>query len=133
MKSKQSNKEKLYCEWFRRADEDELSAKDILNDQEGAPSTVCFLSQQIAEKCLKGHLVYKKKEFPKIHLLDKLVDLCCKTDKSFDEIMEEAKFLSGFYVATRFSGGFPDFYFDDAKKAFEAAMKIRDFVLKRVE
>ncbi|MFA6296622.1 MAG: HEPN domain-containing protein [Patescibacteria group bacterium] len=133
MKSDRKDKEKLFPEWFRKAEEDELSARDILNDQEGAPSTVCFLSQQIAEKCLKGYLVYKKNEFPRIHLLDKLINLCREIDRSFDDIMKEAKFLSDFYVATRYPGDFPDFDFKDAEKAFEAALKIKNFVLKRIK
>ena len=41
-----------YASWFSKADEDELSVRAVL--KEGAPSTACFLSQQIAEKYLKG-------------------------------------------------------------------------------
>jgi len=55
---KNNNRKKLANEWFLKARDDELSAKDILTDREGAASTVCFLSQQMAEKYLKGYLVF---------------------------------------------------------------------------
>ena len=61
--------------------------------------------------------------------MDKLINLCKKIDSCFDEIMEEARYLRLFYISTRYPGDFPEFYFDDAKKAFEAAMKIKNFVV----
>ncbi len=121
----------LANEWFLKAKDDELSAKDILKDQKGAASTVCFLSQQMAEKYLKGYLVFKNKEFPKIHDLDKLVKLCANIDSRFVKIKTDAKFLSGFYIATRYPGDYPEFTFKDAKKAFEKAIKIKKFVLNK--
>ncbi|MEK6645737.1 MAG: HEPN domain-containing protein [Candidatus Firestonebacteria bacterium] len=54
----------LYQEWFVKAEEDELSINAILTEK-GAPSTACFLAQQMAEKYIKGFLVFHKKEFPK--------------------------------------------------------------------
>ncbi len=44
--------DELYLEWFRKADDDELSLTVILREG-GAPSTACFLAQQVAEKYLK--------------------------------------------------------------------------------
>ena len=45
-----------YKEWLDKANDDYLNAKSILNHKDGAPSGVCFLSQQLAEKCLKALL-----------------------------------------------------------------------------
>ncbi len=56
----------IVTEWFAKADDDEKSIRAILKEG-GAPSTACFLSQQIAEKYLKGLLVFLGKSFPKIH------------------------------------------------------------------
>lgn len=52
-------------EWFEKAADDELSIRAIL--REGAPSTACFLSQQMAEKYLKGMLVFHGRFSPKVH------------------------------------------------------------------
>ena len=127
-----NNFKKLAEEWFLKAEDDLLSAKDILNDKEGAASTVCFLSQQIAEKYLKGYLVYIETEFPKIHDLDKLVELCKKINVSFNEIKEDAQSLADFYVATRYPGDYPEFMWKDAEKAFVSAEKIKNFVLENI-
>jgi HEPN domain-containing protein len=63
----------LAKEWYRKAEDDLLSVRAIL--KEGAPSTACFLSQQIAEKYLKGHLVFLAAPFPKVHDLLELETL----------------------------------------------------------
>jgi HEPN domain-containing protein len=128
-KNKQENLRKLAGEWFFKAREDELSAKAILDSKEGAASTVCFLSQQMADKDLKGYLVFKGKRFPKIHELDKLVKLCQKIDPEFKTLEEQAKYLTEFYISTRYPGDYFQFSFREAEKAFKKACKIRDFVL----
>lgn len=119
-------------EWFARAHDDELSCKDILKDREGAPNTVCFLSQQLAEKYLKGYLVYREIEFPKIHQLDRLIALCKELDLDFSTLMEDAAFLTTFYVTARYPGDYPTFSWEDAERAFAAATRIQEFVEKKV-
>lgn len=126
------NHKKLASEWFVKAQDDEMSAKDILNDKEGAASTVCFLSQQLAEKCLKGYLVYAGVNTPKIHQLDRLVRLCEKFDKNCKLIRKEAEYLTVFYIATRYPGDYPIFTFKDAEKALKQAMKIKNFIINKV-
>jgi len=123
----------LANEWFSKAKDDELSAMDILKDREGAASTVCFLSQQMAEKYFKGYLVFKNQEFPKIHDLNKLVNLCKKLDDNFEKVKSAAQFLSKFYISTRYPGDYPEYNFKDAKKAFEKAVKIKIFVLGKIK
>jgi len=130
-KNNQNNLRKLATEWFFKAQEDELSAKDILEDRKGAASTVCFLSQQIAEKYLKGYLVLNGKKFPKIHDLDKLLRLCQKIDPEFITLTKEARFLTEFYITTRYPGDYPQFSFKEAKESFKNACKIRDFVKRK--
>lgn len=127
-----TNKELLVEEWFAKANEDILSAEAILNTKEGAASTICFLAQQIAEKYLKGYLVYSRSPFPKIHYLVKLITLCAKIDSDFLELKEDAAYLSDFYVTTRYPGDYPTFGFTDAKKAFTTAMRIKDFVFDKI-
>lgn len=127
-----SSQEQLHREWFKKAGEDELSINAIMKES-GAPSTACFLSQQMAEKYLKGFLVFHKKEFPKIHQLERLLQLCKEMDLSFEELGEEAVLLSEFYVESRYPGDWPEFSWDDARKAYKAATRIKDFVLKKIQ
>jgi len=109
-------KNKIYLEWILRAQDDERSA-EILLREEGSPNTICFLCQQIAEKYLKGYLVFRGKKFPKIHQLDRLRKLCEKLDSAFNEIKEETEYLTGFYITTRYPGDYPQFTFKEAKRS----------------
>ena len=120
-------------EWIKKAIDDELNARSILTHRDGTPSCACFLSQQMAEKYLKAFLVHKKKWFPKIHPLDKLVELCGKLDSSFEELKESAIFLTEFYVPVRYPGDCPEFSWRDAEEAFEAAERVKDFVLNKIK
>ena len=124
---------KLAGEWFFKAQEDELSIKDILEDKQGAASTVCFLSQQMAEKYLKGYLVFQRKRFPKIHDLANLLKLCEEIDSEFADLTSGVQYLRPFYIATRYPGDYPQFSFKEAEEAFKAATKVKDFVLDKIQ
>ena len=87
----------------------------------------------MAEKILKGYLVFKGKKFPKIHDLDRLVKLCQEFDKSFKRIKPQARYLSNFYITTRYPGDYPEFNWKEAEKAFRSAIKIKNFVLEKLE
>lgn len=119
--------------WFEKAEEDKCGAEDIMESRHGFANTSCFLLQQMAEKYLKGFLVYKGKEFPKIHQIDRLVKLCGEADKDFNKLKGDAEFLSAFYVAARYPGDFPDFIWKDAEKAFRAAKKIKKLILTKLK
>ena len=119
-------------EWLKKAHDDELNARSILTHRDGTPGGVCFMSHQMAEKCLKAFLVAKKKDYPKIHPLDKLVELCLRIDRSFVKLKELAIFLNAFYVPTRYPGEYPEFTWQDAEKAYDVAQKIKEFVLKKI-
>ena len=126
-----TNTEELCREWFIKAQDDELSAKAILRGRDGAPSTVCFLSQQIAEKYLKGLLIFHGGTFPKIHDLLELKELLLEKGADINQLHKEAKTLNRYYIDARYPGDYPEFSWQDAEEAFEAAKKIRDFVLKK--
>lgn len=129
MKNNDLPKELQVAEWFKKATDDELTCISILKHRDAPPNGVCFMSQQMAEKFLKGFLVARKKSFPKIHPIDALWELCKDLDESFEAIKGESVFLTGFYVATRYPGDFPEFTWKDAEEAFAAATKVKDFVM----
>lgn len=119
-----------YLDWFRKAEEDELSIKAIL--KEGSPSTACFLSQQMAEKFLKGLLVFCKKEFPKLHDLLKLKDLLSDAELDVSQLHDDLKLLNRYYTEARYPDDQEEFSKYDAEDAFEAAMRIKEFVLEKI-
>lgn len=126
------NLKKDYQEWFKKAEEDELSINAILKEG-GAPSTACFLSQQMAEKYLKGLLVFYNKEFSKVHDLLELESLILTIDQEIKNYEEELDSLSTYYIETRYPGDYPEFTWDEAKKGFAAALKIKEFVLAKIK
>lgn len=124
------NKEQAQ-EWFNKAEEDRAVAEALLKDEVSA-NAVCFHSQQIAEKYLKGFLVFKESDFEKTHTLERLLESCAKINPEFLKLKEEAASLSAFYVETRYPGDFPQFTFTDARKALDSAKKIKEFVLEKL-
>ncbi len=120
-------------EWLIRAGDDELNARSILKHKDGTPSGVCFLTQQMAEKYLKAFLVYSTMDYPKIHQLDKLLELCAAEDDSFNEMRDDAILLNEFYMEMRYPANIPNFSWKEAEEAFKTAEKIRDFVLGKLK
>jgi HEPN domain-containing protein len=125
-----TNPPKLYQEWFRKADEDEKSVKAIL--QHGSPSTTCFLSQQIAEKYLKGLVVFHNQSFRKIHDLLVLETILLEFAPEVKSLHADLQLLNHYYIETRYPGNFPDFTDSEAADAYEAARRVKDFVLKQI-
>lgn len=127
-----NNKEKLVREWLSRAGDDELSIRAILKE-EGAPSTVCFLSQQMGEKYFKAFLIFHQRTFPKIHHLDRLLELCVDVDGSFGELKDNVILLSDYYIETRYPGGWTEEWtWKEAREASDSALEIKKFVLDKL-
>ena len=116
--------------WIHKASEDELSIRAIL--QSGAASTACFLSQQLAEKSLKGLLVFHGVPFPKVHDLLQLETLLLDKEPQIKQLHSNLEILNRYYIETRYPGNYPEFSDDEARQAFEAALQVKDFVVERV-
>lgn len=124
--------EKNYQQWFKKAEEDRLSAEVILKEG-GSPGTVCFLSQQIAEKYLKGLLTYHKNKLRKVHDLRDLENLLIDVYPGIKHFEEDIILLNQYYAQTRYPGHYQDFTWEDARFALDAAKRIKDFVLTKIK
>lgn len=125
----------LALEWVKRAEDDELNAKAILKDYSGTPAMVCFISHQIAEKCLKALLLFYSGNYPKIHSLGKLVSLINPYISSIErDFRKEVVILDPYYVETRYPDdmSLEEFTWEMAEEAFDAAKKIKEFVLSKI-
>jgi HEPN domain-containing protein len=128
---KKNSDKLLAAEWFKKAQDDYKSAKVVL-DEGGYYGTTCFLSQQMAEKYLKGFLVYSGKQIKKVHDLVKLLNECKAVDPSFGELDEDCIFLNDYYVETRYPLDAPvDYSKKEARQALSSAERIGGFVLER--
>jgi HEPN domain-containing protein len=127
-----NNQEKSYQEWIKKAKEDELTIKSILKHRDVPPGVACFHSQQMAEKYLKGLLVFYNKDFPKIHDLIELETLLLEKIPEIKKFHSDFKLLNRYYIETRYPGDYPEFSFKEAIQAFEAARRIKKFVLEKI-
>lgn len=132
----EQDKKTLFSEWENLGKNDELNLISILKHRDGTPSMVCFLSQQMAEKYLKGLLLICSGDYPKIHSLNKLIALI--RPYGFDEDMslkDEAAMLDTFYVESRYVSDIPleTYTWEMAEEAYEATKKIKNLVLKKIK
>lgn len=118
----------LHTEWFEKAEDDELSIRAIL--KEGASSTACFLAQQMAEKHLKGLLVFFGDAFPKVHDLLELETRLMKSSPLITHLHVDLQKLNRFYIEARYPGDYPEFTRTEAIEAFEAALRIKNAVME---
>ena len=133
----QNNKDKSYAlqrfdKWAIRF-KDDFRAMEIILKEDGPVNTICFLAQQAAEKLFKGFLSYHKTHIGKTHKLEILLDACVLIDKEFSELNDAAVFLDNFYIETRYPGDYPEFSLKDAKQAYQHALNIQKFILKKIK
>lgn len=116
--------------WLRKAESD-LAGAGLCVSAGQALDTACFHAQQAAEKCIKAYLTAHEIEFPFIHNLEKLVELCARVDPSFMTIKKLAQELTPYAVELRYDDEFwPSV--ETARQALDAATTIRDFVRDRL-
>lgn len=121
-----------YSKWFNKAEEDELSIRAILSG-EGSPSTAAFLSQQMAEKYLKGLLVFYQKPYIKVHDLLSLETMLLEVSPEINQIHEDLSILNRYYIESRYPGDYPEISFEEAKEALQAAKQVKEFVLDQTK
>lgn len=119
--------------WFMRSDEDLALIEVLLKEESFFPNPICFHAEQAAEKYLKGFLAHREMHVRKVHDLEILVEDCKKVDQSFEEILDDARFLNQFYVESRYPDGYVAFSSEDAKEAYSAAKKIKEFVVGKIK
>jgi HEPN domain-containing protein len=116
--------------WLRKADSD-LTNAGLCIEQEQALDTACFHAQQAAEKCLKAYLTAYTIDFPFVHNLEKLIELCAQRDTSFFSIKTISQELTPYAVELRYDAEFWP-ALETASQALSAAIVIRDFVVARL-
>jgi len=122
----------LVNQWIKKAENDLITAKSSLNIKPTPPlDTICFHAQQCAEKYLKAYLTYYEIEFEKTHVLEDLIALASQIDTSFIELIQISKKLTPYAVEVRYPL-IEEPTEDEAKEAIEMAVRIKEFVLKKL-
>ncbi|MEO0139190.1 MAG: HEPN domain-containing protein [candidate division WOR-3 bacterium] len=118
--------------WLLKALEDYKTIENEfrLPEEDIVTSSVCFHAQQFVEKALKAYLTFKNKDFGRTHNLEFLLKLCSEEDKEFEEL--DVGDLTFYAVEIRYPDEFYTPTLDEAKKAFDIAKKVKDFIFKKL-
>lgn len=115
--------------WFTKADEDLAMIEIGLAGNAPWPQ-LCVHAQQLAEKYLKGYLVSRAVLPPKIHDLERLLDLCALHDVSLEFLRDDCVRLLEASGRARYPGwDGPDE--SAATAAIEAARRVRSAIRDR--
>ncbi|MDR1867569.1 MAG: HEPN domain-containing protein [Treponema sp.] len=122
----------LVKEWFQHSYNNLIVAKHSFEDL--CPKQIdisSYLCQQCAETALKGYLVFKDIEPPKIHNLRMLCQLCIDIDDSFNTIISFCVALNKYSVISRYPN---ELETDEttAKLSIEKAKTIYEFCLEKI-
>lgn len=125
--------EDLVNQWIKIGERDLLAAKQGMETTQVISDVVCFHCQQAVEKFLKAFLVKNQIEFTKTHNITALINLCSQVDQSFKEKLSDVDFLTDYAVEIRY----PDDWYEptlmEVNQAYEAALKVKDFVLVKLD
>ena len=121
--------EELTNHYIVKAEHDLKTAKDEIITNKPATDTVCFHTQQCAEKYLKAYLVFNGKEITKTlktHNIEVLLVACKEMDDSFNYLIEiNAHELTDYAIEARYPD---DFYLpsvSESNQAIETAEKVK--------
>jgi HEPN domain-containing protein len=119
-------------EWLRYAHNDLIVAHHSFEDLHPKQTEIsCYHCQQCAEKALKGYLIFKDIEPPRIHDLIKLCQMCMEYDNQFMEILDCCIVLNKYSSNIRYPN---ELVPDDsiAKLAIDKAQQIYDFCVAKI-
>lgn len=126
---------KIIKDWLKMAQEDfDFASANLDNPANTFFSQICFHFQLAAEKYLKAYIIANELEFKKIHDLTELLRICQNHDQIFQGLNEECKFLTAFYIDTRYPVHWPvGLTREDTEKARASAQGIGSFIEKLLE
>lgn len=118
--------------WLDKARGDLTTAQIIV--QAKAPAwTACFHCQQVAEKALKGLLLYATNGYPKEHDLVKLAQSLKKAGVATDTMSTQLKTLTDYYVGTRYpTKKSYELTHREARKAIQYSEHVLEFVERKI-
>jgi HEPN domain-containing protein len=123
-----SSAESNFSAWLRKADHDLLNIENNLAAKDIPWDTVCFHSQQVAEKVFKAFLAHHGRDLLKTHDLVALLAQCVDIDRSLCDLEADCRKLTSYGVAARY----PDDLFEPGEadaRELSAARRLRTRIL----
>lgn len=119
---------KEYIDWFKKGDRDLGSAIVLFNDGDYLDSVGYHLHQSI-EKYLKGFLLYYNYDYPFIHDLKKLLEICAKFDKHILDYTEECIRMNGYFIEVKYPSDEPKEY---NAVEIKKSISMTEFIIKYI-
>lgn len=127
-----NNPESNFASWLHKADHDLLNINNNLAASEIPWDTICFHAQQIAEKVLKGFLVYHGRDLLKTHDLVALLAQCVTLDSNLATLESDCRALTSFGIAARYLDDLFEPTEQDGRDMVQAAQRVRTVVLAKL-
>jgi len=118
----------LVADWIAKADLDFDTTVRLLAE-ERFRDIVAFHAQQAAEKYLKALLTRRQIEFPKTHVIRRLLILLLPVEPGIAEELDDANWLSPYGAEIRYPGDRSETVPGDQVRAQQLAHKVRDAVM----
>ena len=131
MKPPEDEVRRLTGEWLEKAELDFRAAFRLSSESEFR-DIVVFHCQQAAEKFLKALLTLRQTEFPKTHVIRRLLILLEPTDRELAAELAEAVWLSPFGADIRYPGERAETLPGDQERALALAGQVRARILEQV-
>jgi len=122
--------EEFIRDWMKKAEHDLKSAKILLSSGEDIYDSVCFHSQQLAEKALKALFTARNIEFPKTHNLLLLSNLLLDADVL--KLNEDLESLTKYAVESRYPGDYVEPGRGEAQKSLDMATEVYNLVKQKL-
>ncbi|SRR5579871_505807 len=114
--------------------EEDWTTVQLLMVHEGPRDTICFHCQQLAEKYLKGFVLFHRGPLKRIHQRDELLTDCVEIDNALRDLADDVALLKEFYMPARYPDDYPeDATLEEAEAAVQAASRVRTRILAAVE
>ena len=123
--------QEIVWQWFEKANHDIIAVQRELTNEAPLTDIACFHCQQAAEKYLKAFLAAHLIKPPRIHDIATILKACSELDASFEQL-EKVSYLTDFAVEMRYPDAFYMPVIDDARKAYEDAISVKNFVASRL-
>ena len=127
-----SGPESNHSAWLAKAENDLLNIQNNLAATEVPWDTVCFHSQQAAEKFLKAFLVFHGPLPAKTHDLVVLLTKCLDTAPELSIVERDCRRLTYYAIGSRY----PDDLYEpnerDAREMIAAANRVRQAILRHM-
>lgn len=121
--------------WLIKALNDYKTAEKLIKlpEEEIITDTLCFHCQQAVEKLLKAFLIHSGVESGRVHSIQYLIKLCSDLNEEFEKLYDITAHLTDYAVEVRYPDEFYISTVREAKEAFEAATKVKEFVFQQLK